>query len=112
MSAKCRKLPATFGPDTRFNLTPIPAAPYRALQESRFENLKADLLSARLEQVWEPELTSQVRRAANEAAALAWLTPYPLLMFPELFEEKTEAALAVAERQRQVRYRTRDLLAV
>jgi len=29
----------------------------------------------------------------NEAAALAWITPYPALVFPGLFEEKAEAAL-------------------
>jgi hypothetical protein len=78
----------------------------------RFERLKADLLADRLKEVWEPELTSQMRRAANEAAALAWVTPYPLLMFPVLFEEKVEAALAISERQEQVRRRSRELLAL
>ncbi len=96
MSARStvRKLPASFGP------------------ENRFERLKATLLAERLEESLEPDLNSQVRRAANEAAALAWVTPYPLLVFPVLFEEKVEAALKVSERQEEVRQRTRELLAV
>ncbi len=100
MSARSpvRKLPASFGPETRFELAPAPA-PYRAVQENRFERLKAALLAERLEETVEPHLNSQVRRAANEAAALAWVTPYPLLVFPVLFEEKVEAALKVSERQ-------------
>ncbi len=112
MSARStvRKLPASFGPENRFELTPV--APYRVVQENRFERLKATLLAERLEESLEPDLNSQVRRAANEAAALAWVTPYPLLVFPVLFEEKVEAALKVSERQEEVRQRTRELLAV
>jgi hypothetical protein len=90
----------------------VPVAPFRAVQESRFEALKNELLGARLETVWGPEVSSQVRRAANEAAALSWLTPYPLLVFPALFEEKARAALLHAERQEQVRRLSRELLAV
>ncbi len=114
MSAKCtcRKLPARFGPESRFELTPGSAAPFRVLQESRFEELRHSLLAARLEETTEPHLTTQVRRAANEAAALAWLTPYPLLVFPALFDEKAETALRISERQEEVRQRTRELLAV
>ena len=111
MSARStgNKLPASFGPETRF-VTPV--APYRLVQENRFERLKAKLLAERLEETLEPHLNSQLRRAANEAAALAWVTPYPLLVFPVLFEEKVEAALKVSERQEEVRQRTRELLAV
>ena len=109
MSARCRKLEPSFAPETRFEVNP---APYRAVHADRFERLKAELLTNRLKEVWEPELSSQLRRAANEAAALAWVTPYPLLMFPVLFEEKVESTLAIAERQEQVRRRTRELLAV
>ncbi|HEY5913737.1 MAG TPA: hypothetical protein VJA21_24375 [Verrucomicrobiae bacterium] len=114
MSARCvrRKLPARFGPESRFELKPVAAAPYRLLQENHFERLKAELLAARLKEVWEPNLNSQMRRAANEAAALAWVTPYPLLVFPVLFEEKAEAALRISERQEEVRRHTRDLLGV
>ena len=43
-----------------------------------------------------------MRRAANEAAALAWLTPFPLLVLPALLDEKAEAARRQAERQQTV----------
>jgi hypothetical protein len=112
MNANPRRVPADFGPETRFEVEPLPAAPYRAALESRFEELQTSLLAVRLEEVWEPRLNSQMRRAANEAAALAWVTPYPLLVFPVLFEEKAELALKVAERQDAVRQRTRELLGV
>ena len=63
MSARCvrRKLPARFGPESRFELKPVAAAPYRLLQENHFERLKAELLAARLKEVWEPNLNSQMR---------------------------------------------------
>jgi hypothetical protein len=40
------------------------------------------------------------------------VTPYPLLFFPALFEEKADDALAQASRQRDVHQRSRELLAV
>jgi hypothetical protein len=112
MNTNYRRLETEFGPETRFAVTPARAAPFRAVHESRFEQLKSRLLEEQLEQLREPALNSQVRRAANEAAALAWVTPFPLLLFPVLFEEKAAAALLVAERQEQVRQRSRELLAV
>jgi hypothetical protein len=93
MSAKHKRLETEFGPDARFELRPVTAAPFRAVFEDRFERLKARLLAESLDGVWEPKLNSEVRRAANEAAALAWLTPYPLLVFPSLFEERAKATL-------------------
>ncbi len=112
MNAYYRRIPTEFGPETRFEIEPTPAAPFRAVQENCFERLKSRLLAERLEQNWEPELNSQLRRAANEAAALAWVTPYPLLVFPTLFEEKAEVAVRFVERQAQVLQRSRELLAV
>jgi hypothetical protein len=112
MNAKPRRVWPEFGPETRFEVKPAPAAPFRAVQDSRFELLKRQLLAERLGADWEPESTSQVRRAANEAASLAWVTPYPLLVFPVLFEEKAAEALRILERQAQVRRRSRELLAL
>ena len=68
------------------------------------------MLAARLE-TQNPQLGTQLRRVANEAAALAWVTQYPLLVYPALFEEQAEAASLRAERQEQVRQRSRELLA-
>lgn len=39
-----------------------------------------------------PQANSGLRRAANEAAALALVTPFPLLVFPGLFQEKADKA--------------------
>jgi hypothetical protein len=112
MNAKYRRVPTEFGPETRFEVRPVPPAPFRAVQENHFEQLKTALVRERLEGLWNPELSAHVRRAANEAAALAWITPYPLLVFPALFEEKAEAAVLVANRQEQIRRHSRELFAV
>lgn len=112
MNENYRRLTAKFEPETRFVVTPLPAAPFRAVQEDRFERLKNDLLLKRLEEGRDVELNSLLRRAANEAAAVARLTPFPALMFPVLFEEKAHAALALAEGRNQVRQSSHELLAV
>jgi hypothetical protein len=52
----------------------------------------------------------RLRRAANEAAALAWMTSYPVLVFPVLFEEKARTSAAYARRQKQVKERTAQFL--
>jgi hypothetical protein len=111
MNENYRRVPTKFGPETGFAVTPGPPAPFRAGQEAELERLKAQLLAERLEGPREPQFGSHLRRAANEAAALAWVTRYPLLVFPALFEEKAEAALLRAERQEQIRQRSRELLA-
>ena len=111
MKVNYRRLPARFDPETRFEIRPRAATPFRSEVEHPLEALKRRLLADRLEEVWEPELNSLVRRAANEAAAVAWATPFPLLVFPELFEEKIAAAAARAARQSLILARSRDLLA-
>ncbi len=112
MNRNNKRVPARFGPETRFEVKPVPPAPFRAFQETELERLKNRLLTGTLNRLNEPALNPYVRRAANEAAAIAWVTPYPLLTFPELFEEKTEAALVYAERQASVRERSADLVFV
>jgi len=103
MNTRYRRLHAEFGPETRFEITPTPPAPFRAFQETEFERLKTGLVSERLESLWKPELSAEVRRAANEAAALAWLTAYPLLVFPVLFAEKADAAVVAPASNQQPR---------
>ena len=106
------KVPTRFGPETRFEVRPAAAAPFRAIQETKFERLKSRLLREVLGDLTGPGLNVGVRRAANEAAALAWVTPFPLLVFPALFEEKAETAMLQAERQASVRQRSLELLTV
>jgi hypothetical protein len=57
---------------------------------------------------WEEPL----RDAASEAAAIAWTTTIPLLVFPALFEEKAIGAVLQAKRQTRILKKSRELLAV
>jgi hypothetical protein len=74
--------------------------------------LKNRLLVDRLGSALGAEENSQVRRAANEAAALAWLTKYPLLVFPSLFEEKADLRSSGWNNRTEFRRISRELLAV
>jgi len=97
-----------FGADTRFELQPT--APFSTTPEDAFERLKAQLLANCLEEAgtsWETPL----RDAAGEAAALAWTTTIPLLVFPALFEEKAATAILQTRRQARILKRSRELLA-
>ena len=96
------KVPTQFGPEARFEVRPAPPAPFRATQETEFERLKNRLLTEKLLATAQPGLNAPIRRAANEAAALAWVTFYPLLVFPALFEEKIRTAVRHAERQAHI----------
>jgi hypothetical protein len=111
MNTTKTRVPTEFGPETRFELRPAPPAPFRATRETEFERLKTRLLAEQLDGAL-PQFNAPLRRAANEAAALAWVTFYPLLVFPVLFEEKTTAALRQAQRQARIYAGRRDLLAV
>src|SRR5262245_11114536 len=110
MKREYKSLRARFGPDTRFEVRPAPAVPFRALEESALELLKDRLLRYRLNESGLAEVNARLRRAANEAAALAWTTTFPLLVFPALFEEKASVALQQAQRQAGVRERSREIL--
>jgi hypothetical protein len=112
MKANYQRVPTRFEPETRFEVQPAPPAPFRAAQETGLDRLKNRLLGQVLNELTEPKFSGQVCRAANEAAALAWVTPYPLLLFPGLFEEKSRLALFQARRQEAVRQRSLELLAI
>ena len=101
MNKNKQYVPTEFGPETRFELRATPPAPFRATQETEFERLKYKLLAEQLLAAT-PELNAPLRRAANDAAAIAWATVFPLLVFPALFEEKTAAAVLRAERQARI----------
>jgi len=111
MNRRDNTVPTEFGAETRFSVGIAPPAPFRG-GESALEALKNELLDERLATASEPGFVRYLRGAATEAAALAWVTPYPLLVFPVLFEEKSDAALARFERQAQIRQNSRELLVV
>ena len=79
--------------------------------ENQFERLKNRLLAEQLETVELPQLNAPLRRAANEAAALAWVTFFPLLVFPALFEEKTNEAVRQVERQARIFANSSEIVA-
>jgi hypothetical protein len=112
MNKNQTRVATRFVPETRFELQPGPPAPFRATWESEFERLKKQLLKLQLAELDKPELNAPLRRAANEAAALAWVTLYPLLVFPALFEEKATTAVRQTERQARVYENSRELLGV
>ena len=103
-------VPAAFAPETRFELRATPPAPFRATQETEFERLKDLLLAQQLASAPAPGLSPLLRRAANEAAALAWVTQFPLLVFPALFEEKMAVAVRQAKQQARI-YANSQLIA-
>jgi len=98
MNTNKTKVPTIFGPETGFNVLPVCSTPLWSTREARFDRLKERLLLERLNQERERGTNRQIRRAANEAAELALVTCYPLLVFPVLFEEKIESALPSTER--------------
>ncbi len=102
MKTKDRSVPTRFAPETRFAVTPRAAVPFRATLTSELELLKNRLTSQLLQNAARPELYVFYRRAANDAAALAWATSYPLLLFPALLEERAAAARRQWERQESV----------
>ena len=71
--------------------------------DSAFDVLKLRLLLERLDDVASVTLHAQVIHEAGVAAALARSAGYPLLLFPCLFEERTQSALN-AEQHRRAQY--------
>ena len=99
MNRRYRKLRAQFEPEARFEIAPVPPAPFRGRRETELERLKDRLLQELLADAENPALYTPLRRATNEAAALAWTTPFPLLLLPELLREKAATARRYVKRQ-------------
>ena len=88
-----------------------PAIPFSRTAETELERLKNRLLRDALAGVSTPTLIGPIRRAANEAAAVAWLEADPLLVFPALFQEKLVQAKRQAHKQLQVQARSEGIFA-
>ena len=104
-------LPTRFEPETRFDVCAALTVPFRGTRETELEQFKNRLLQAALHEAADAELYAPLRRAASEAAGVVWLTPFPLLFLPALFEEKVVAARRQSARARSVRVRSRRILA-
>lgn len=89
---------------------PLPT--FRNRVEADLDLLKEKLLANELARTTSLDANVRLRRAANEAVALVWLTPYPLLLLPTLFEEKARAARRAASRQALIRGKSSELVAL
>lgn len=105
-----RQVKTRFEPETRFDVGAIAPVPFRGALETELEQLKARLLEPLLKNSLNPAQNAPLRQAANEAAGLAWFTPFPLLFFPALLEEKVYAAQRLQARQQRVLRQTEGLL--
>jgi hypothetical protein len=74
--------------------------------ERQLDELKERLLKPIIETVTNNALASDLRRAATEAAALAWYSACPFLLLPTLLEEKVRATFRRWEKQQQIRSQT------
>jgi hypothetical protein len=112
MKPNDNRVPTKFEASTRFAPPIVARVAFRGAAETELDQLKNRLLARELERTTSLEQNVGLRRAANDAAALAWLTPYPLLLLPTLFEEKVRAARLKAGRQALIRERSSELLAL
>ena len=104
---------AGYEPDARLAPANLPSPlPHLPNAENELETLKNRLLRAELKRATTLDINVHLRRAANDAAALAWLTPYPLLVLPVLFDEKARAARKMASRAARIRERSEELLSL
>ncbi|MBU6401521.1 MAG: hypothetical protein KGS61_14485 [Verrucomicrobia bacterium] len=111
MKTKTPHVPTRFTRETRFRL-PVGAGPPSRPPAAELERLKEQLLRQLLPSPEPSWLQMPLRRAANDAVALAWTTPWPLLVLPLLLEEKAHAARKQAERQQDVLRRSRAIISV
>ncbi len=65
--------------------------------------LKKQLISHHLAGVYDTDLAMRLRRAAEDAASMAWATTYPLLTLPELLREKVAEAVRHYQHQARIR---------
>ena len=98
-------LAAEFEPGTRLDLNPVFGGGLQARSIAALEVLKQRLLEQTARARSDSATLSCLRRAAEEAASLAWTTPFPLLVLPELFAEKAAEACVRSQRQRDMRQR-------
>jgi hypothetical protein len=107
MRTKYKALNGLPGPTRRLTAEQTPAA-WRETRDDSLEQLKRRVLASSLAGAAEMAEFVALRRAANEAASLAWLTSYPLLVFPALFEEKATEARRQQAFQERVLRRSRE----
>ena len=101
---------AEFEPASRLDLSPVSAGHLQTSVIAALEELKQRLLLETARARSDSATWSCLQGAAEEAASLAWTTPFPLLVLPELFAEKATAACVRSQRQRDIRQRSLGLI--
>lgn len=81
---------------------PLPLMTQRGALEAQLDQLKEQLLEPVLNSIQSAAVVRELRKAANEAAALAWFTVCPILVLPTLLEEKVRSTLAWCARQERI----------
>jgi hypothetical protein len=104
------QLAVRFAAPTHFSVS-LPGVARRDWVDANLDRFKHRLLQNLLEDKRWLMLESSFRQAADEAASLAWTTPFPLLVLPILLEEKARIARLRALRQEQIQWRSRRLFA-
>jgi len=112
MKENLRRVPARLAPANEFDLANRPNERTKAATSAAVEALKTRLFRERLAVSGDPRWATFLRRAANEAAALAWLTECPLLILPTLLDEKAEAARHQLQLQDSIRRRSQAMICV
>lgn len=110
MTNRYYRLPAQFGPPVEFELKPAPGVVSREREKLQFQRLQDRLLQEAGAGTQHTAVQRNLKRAAIEAAAIAWTTPFPLLVWPTLFLERAEAIRFQTERQEEILKRSEVLL--
>jgi hypothetical protein len=82
----------------------------RHAERMALERLHRQMLTEATERVMDLGSAALLRWAAADAAAIAFQSDTPLLVFPILFEEKSREAMERARRQKDIFTRTGNLL--
>lgn len=110
MGTTVTTLSAEFAPEVDFEVRPHAVRSERQVEIARLEQLKLKLVAEWMRRTRNPETYSAIRQAANESVSLAWLSGLPLLMLPELLNEKVTTALNRLARQKQILLRSSQML--
>ncbi|MBC8001772.1 MAG: hypothetical protein H7X97_04210 [Opitutaceae bacterium] len=110
MKTRCKRLKSSFERDISLELDHEIIVPSKERLDARLEAFKNRLLKRILDEAPTVAFRAPLRRAANEAAALVWLTPYPLLLLPVLMDEKARVACEQIARQKQINLRSQGTI--
>lgn len=98
-----------FDTEVAFEMTPLPGVVPSETVQLRFVELQNRLVEETLRETPNPFLREGLHQAANEAAALSWTTPFPLLVMPVLFSEKAHSVRLRLGKQHRVSMKSQSL---